>query len=353
MTLSERVAAQIAKLPPAMKALVDRQLAAGNEFIDVELGRGPDAGRVALVMNHPFRDPPPEPPEGLKYREFKDRDPMLFEYYTADEVWSLLTVKFKPMVFEKIQGPPPPPKQKPPPVIPTYVEEQPLAKRVAESRTASRPEPPKADYAPTEAAARFIASMTMTYDMWHDGLGYDLAALAQIPPERLGPIVSTLISQQPTDWRDIEALARIDLPEARAAVVAALKHSDPKVRHEAMRHAAEESKPADRERLLVQSLKGTDLYGGLSQAIDEAAEFHPPAVVKALLDGALNRPGEAAVHFAALLYFIHGKAKEPFDWSHRPFFLKFHTRDRAEREAVFTELCDTIGIDGSKFRCRL
>ena len=89
--------------------------------------------------------------------------------------------------------------------------------------------------------------------------------------------------------------------------------------------------------------------GGLSEALDEVEEVHPPSVVEALLRGALERDGEVAVHFAAMLMFLHGKAGEPVDWAQRPFFLRFHTTDRAEREAVFRELCETIGVDASRY----
>jgi hypothetical protein len=116
-----------------------------------------------------------------------------------------------------------------------------------------------------------------------------------------------------------------------------------------MEYAGEKLDAADREKLLIQSLENDAIYGGLSQAIDEAAEFHPPAVIDTLLRGALNRDGEAAVHFAALLMYIHGKAAEPFDWAQRPFFLRFHTTDRVERAAVFRELCDRIGVDAAKY----
>jgi hypothetical protein len=43
--------------------------------------------------------------------------------------------------------------------------------------------------------------------------------------------------------------------------------------------------------------------------------------------------------------FIHGKADSSFDWTHRPLFLRFKTEDRAERESVFRELCEKIGVD--------
>ena len=78
-------------------------------------------------------------------------------------------------------------------------------------------------------------------------------------------------------------------------------------------------------------------------------DFHPPAVVETLFHQALSGDGEAAVHFAALLFYLHGKAKEPFDWDHRPFFLRFNTSDRNERRAAFKELCETVGVDVAKY----
>jgi hypothetical protein len=50
-----------------------------------------------------------------------------------------------------------------------------------------------------------------------------------------------------------------------------------------------------------------------------------------------------------MLTFLHGKADEPFDWEQRPFFLRFHTEVRSEREAVFHELCERIGVDAGKY----
>ena len=75
----------------------------------------------------------------------------------------------------------------------------------------------------------------------------------------------------------------------------------------------------------------------------------PPAVVDALFRGALWRDGDVAVHFAAMLMFLHGMAGEPFDWEQRPFFLRFNTTDRREREAVFTELCEKVGVDPKEY----
>ena len=75
----------------------------------------------------------------------------------------------------------------------------------------------------------------------------------------------------------------------------------------------------------------------------EVEEFHPPAVIDALLRGVLKRDGETAVHYAAMLMFIYGKATSSFDWEHRPFFLQFNTDDRHERQTAYRELCARIG----------
>lgn len=55
------------------------------------------------------------------------------------------------------------------------------------------------------------------------------------------------------------------------------------------------------------------------------------------------------MHFAALLLFVQGITDEPFDWSERPFFLRFHSTGE-QRRKVFRELCQRIGIDAAPFK---
>lgn len=333
--LADRLAKHLPLLPPALKALLDRELAAGSCINDVEIGRGEHAGKVAFILEHPFRTPQATPPEGVLYREDRDSDPMFFEYYLADSPYSLVTGKFKPSKLPPpIRGPLPPPPHKAEPF-----------------HTQAAPPPPPRRQPSSDAARRFFDSMNLDYEKWHEGTSYDLGALAEVSADELVRIQSTLMHREPLDWRDIEALAAIDTPEARAAVVAALKHPDIRIRREARKHAPDAADDKTRARQLIQTLETADIYSGLSQAIDEVQEFHPPEVIRTLLNGALNRDGPAAVHFAALLCYLHGKAAEPFDWGMRPFFLRFHTEDPAERQAVFKELCDLIGADASKFRC--
>jgi len=114
-------------------------------------------------------------------------------------------------------------------------------------------------------------------------------------------------------------------------------------------HAPDLLPDADRTTTLVNALRHADFYGGLTQALDEVPDHHPPEVVDALLKGTLERSGEVAVHFAAMLFHLHGRASEPFDWAQRPFFLRFQTDDRREREQAFRDLCAACGIDAGAY----
>ena len=196
---------------------------------------------------------------------------------------------------------------------------------------------------------RFTSSMAIDYEKWHDGIGYDLDALREADPTEREVIEHLLLDRGPQDWRDVEALAALDTPGARLALKAALESPDHQVRAAVTRCAPELFDPADRVASMVQALERADFYGGLTQTLDQVESFHPPEVIDALFRGVLARDGEVAVHFAAMLMFLHGKAAEAFDWEHRPFFLTFHTTDSQEREAAFRQLCERTGIDGSKY----
>ncbi|MCC6538002.1 MAG: hypothetical protein IT162_10655, partial [Bryobacterales bacterium] len=101
---------------------------------------------------------------------------------------------------------------------------------------------------------------------------------------------------------------------------------------------------------LLEALRTGEFYGGLSEALAEVEETHPPEIIDALFRGTLEREGGVACHFAAMIFYLHGKAAMPFDWDHRPFFLRFNTTDRAAREAAFAELCERVGADPARYR---
>ncbi len=197
------------------------------------------------------------------------------------------------------------------------------------------------------ALDQFLSSMMMDYEKWHDGIGYDLSAIDRMTPDERESVTKLLLGRQPPTWRDLEALSYINSPEARQAVSAALKHPLTEIRVAAALYA--ENADDDREAVLIDALEHAGVYGGLTQALDQIEQFHPPAIIDALLRCSLAREGEVAVHFAAMLFFLFGKAKSSFDWDHRPFFLRFHTEDKAERTTVFKELCQAIGVNPDRY----
>ncbi|MEZ5894546.1 MAG: hypothetical protein R3C58_15540 [Parvularculaceae bacterium] len=199
--------------------------------------------------------------------------------------------------------------------------------------------------ADTPLVIRFRDSMIMDYDKWHDGIGYDLDAIAEAGPSERAAIEAMVIAHQPRDWRDVEALAALDTPAARAALIEAADGADAQTRMAVARHAPRLMSDKKRAASLVRAIETTAPFEGLAAILDEAENFHPPEVITALLRAARGGDGEAAVNIAALLLYLHGRAESAFDWDQRPFFLRFNTDDRAQRDAAYRDLCAMIGVD--------
>ena len=69
--LEARDGPNLAVLHPALRSLLDREIAAGNEV--QETGRGwPDTDSVLVRLRHPFRAAPATPPAGVVFREIND-----------------------------------------------------------------------------------------------------------------------------------------------------------------------------------------------------------------------------------------------------------------------------------------
>ena len=181
---------------------------------------------------------------------------------------------------------------------------------------------------------RFLASMKIGYEQWHDGTGYDLGALAAMTADDRSAVEAMLIARLagPADWRDIEALAALATAGAAAALKAATRHRDPLVRNRALGILAGSSPrtAAELEDDLVKAVE--------NGALDLARDHPTPRVKRALLDCARLGDRVTRVNAAAMLMYICGKADSPFDWSQRPFFLRFGTDVSAELRAAWTEL---------------
>ena len=196
---------------------------------------------------------------------------------------------------------------------------------------------------------RFEASMKIGFEEWHDGIGYDIKAIELASQTEREAIEQVLINHSPRDWRDIEALAQINTNSARDIIKNAIKDPDPVVRVSVARFTPDLVTDYERTQSIVDALEKAEIFSGLSQVLDEVERYHPMEVKEALIRGLLNRKGDVAVLFAAMLFYIFGQAKRPFDMKQRPYFLRFNTEDRKERVDLFRDLCRKLKINYQKY----
>ena len=331
-------------MPEALRRLLDAELTAGNEILEVfHCFPAPPAG-ACFRMARPITTRPRASGAGI---DFYDRNSSLYsgEFTDAKRFYFL------------IEPPNPPPPEPDMDAIraarnPKVEMPQPSAfkKRKKRNPTAAesyperevRPLTPVITKADT-AVEKFRESMFVTYERWHEGMGYDLQLLKTATPEEAAEIEKLLLSQGVSDWRDVEALAALNTPRARALLRKALKSRTSQISTAVIRYAPDLISDGERIQTLVAALETSKVYEGLTQTLLEVESFHPAKIVAALHKGVLARDGGTAMHFAAMLMFIHGKADSPFDWKQRPFFLKFNTEEKTEREAAYRELCEKLG----------
>ncbi len=334
--------------PEPLRSLVEDELKAGNQI--VEFGHGFPAApcgayiRLALPVTTRARQATAE-------LDFYDRNSSSYsgEFTDANRHFFVLE-------------PPHPPSPAPDmnairaAIDAEYAANAALQARGAYQLTDNRDETPasgqheaasdeRIDPASTSIVRRFVESMEINYDKWHEGEGYDLALIELADQCTRDSIERILIGRSSIGWRDIEALAKINSPKSRVAIMHAFMHADTQTRMAVHIHAPELLSQQLRTDSIVRALQESTIYFGLSEALAEVEQFHPPEIVQELLRGLMRRDGGTACHFAAMLYFLYGKSSCTFDWEYRPFFLKFNTEDLLERERAVRELCDVIGVD--------
>lgn len=59
----------------------------------------------------------------------------------------------------------------------------------------------------SNALDTFRRSMSIGHMEWHEGIAYDLEALAALPSEERDAAEDLVVARQCADWRDIEVLA--------------------------------------------------------------------------------------------------------------------------------------------------
>ncbi len=157
------------------------------------------------------------------------------------------------------------------------------------------------------------------------------------------------MNRNPKDWRDIEALAILDTPGARSALLVAVIGGINEVNMAVLRYAPELVNDELRTKLIVKALKSASFFYGLRQTLKLVEKYHPEEVIRELFHGSLNREGGVAVHFAAMLFYSYGKAETSFDPENRAFFLKFNTEKLSDRKIIFQELCKKINVDYKEY----
>lgn len=222
-------------------------------------------------------------------------------------------------------------------------------KRSESNSETSNPKSNSGDHSSVSPLRRFEKSMMIDYEKWHDGIGYDLDAIRLASQIGRIAIEQMLIKHSPRDWRDIEALAQINTKSAMETIKNAIKDPNPAVRVAVTRYAPKLVTNSERSHSIIEALQHAKIFGGLSQVLDDIEEYHPAEVKQALIEGLLSREGDIAVLFAAMLFYLYGKAEEPFDMKQRPFFLLFNTENREERVQAFLELCKQLSINPEKY----
>lgn len=337
------------RLPRPLRELLEAELAAGNSIVEVASHfPAPPAG-VYFMLARPVSTRPRAPSAGVAFYH-RNSSQYAGEFHDGERFFFILEAPLPPEPLPDMDA------------IREALEAQERASRrrlglpehADASRSAESSSPDLERVTPATAARsnfdRFVDSMAIDYDKWREGIGYDLDALAAATPNERATIEQMLVPHATRGWRDVEALAALATDRAHDALRTALRDGGAEVRAAVVRHAPELVDEEARTDSLVRGLREASFFGGLSEMLDDAAEFHPPAVVDVLFREALQGPGDKAVHCAALLFHVHGLTEESFDWEHRPFFLRFNTDDRAARDAAFVELCQRVGVDPARYR---
>ena len=198
----------------------------------------------------------------------------------------------------------------------------------------------------SKAYQLFLDSMILNFERWHDGIGYDLEALAQLDSRERSLVEKLLIENliDKGDWRDVQALEALNTPSAIEAVDKARFHKKTKVRNYALRIIFNSRDPGNTTKELNTELE-EQLIQAVMQGDYEMAESMPTMrVKKALLDSVLEVDREIRVSAAAFLLYICGQTSEPFDWNQRPFFLRFGEESGEELKQAWQELRKRAGL---------
>lgn len=195
---------------------------------------------------------------------------------------------------------------------------------------------------------RFVRSAQIDANNWRDPQ-HDLEAIRRADADERKQIELFLVTRGVRHYIDAEALALLDTPRAREVLREAYRSGSTEIRAAVAWLPPELIAQDERLAELVRRIDEADAYEGLSLTLAQIETTRPPEVIEAMLRRIATDPGVAAVHYAAMLFYLKGIAAEAFDWDHRPFFLRFNPGNEADRRRALIELCERIGEDPARF----
>lgn len=191
-----------------------------------------------------------------------------------------------------------------------------------------------ADAADLAALERFLATGRVDHDAWRDGTGYALDSLRDLNAATRELIPGRLAVR---GWREVEVLAALDTPAARSALRSAFDAAgkdSTEIGLALLRCLPGLLTDDERTGVVCRAVAQARGGDGLDPALQAAQAWHPAPVMQALWQTLQQPDAVVVVNVAALLYFLHGLADEPFDMDQRSEFLRFADDDPAERAAA-------------------
>jgi hypothetical protein len=340
MPLTAEQRLELENFPLLLRYLLDQEMAAGNEIVDVCHGHPAAPIGAYVILNHPITTRSRKSGGGYRYRP--ESSSQCSGWFT-DETGHFFILE------------PPDPNAGAYPDMDLIRETANKSSTYGFSESVNNPCTDSSDirdaqYTTSGAVLdRFIQSTQLDYDKWREGESYELALIESANETERNQIEEFLVQRQVGDWRDVEALAAMDSPRTRNILSELLNTGSTEMKLWVWDYAPKLVSRADKVEILLRAINSADIYSGLGRALDKIVHVHPPSIIAELMKATLTRSGDVACHLAAMLYYLHGLSKEPFDWDHRPFFLSFNTDSNRDRKAVFRELCDKIGVDHTQY----
>jgi hypothetical protein len=326
-------------MPPALRQLLEDELDAGNEIIEVGHSHPAPPIGAYFTLARQVSTRPRTSANGLNFfdrhgstssGEFTDED----RRYWIVEAPVAADAEYPDM--DAIRA-----SLQPPPFVPGSTDDGNISRRATHPSDVSPADEERG--ADAEAWRRFADSTRIDYERWKEGLGYDLEALASMSPASRRLVEGQLTP--PSGWRDVEALVALDTPTAQETLRNAVRAGNLEVRLAVLTYAPHVIDDATRTEVILQALTEAGAFAGRTEMLDLVMDFHPPVIVQAMFVRLLTAPGDMAYHVAATLAAIHGVVESRYDWSLRPMYLAFNTDDLSARREAFLSLCATMGVD--------